>query len=70
GIVVNQFQPRANLPRRIVTELQEDGLPVLDAYISSSVRIKESHEKAMPMIHLDPKHKISGELVALHQQLG
>src|SRR5204862_6016852 len=42
GIVVNQFQPRANLPQRTVQELVDEGLPVLQPYLSASVKIKES----------------------------
>ena len=69
GIVVNQFQPRASLPQKVVRELVEEGLPVLEPYLSASIRIKESHEQAKPMIHLDPRHKLSQELVALHDSL-
>ena len=69
GIVVNQFQARAKLPQRLVQELVEEGLPVLEPYLSASVRIKESHESATPMIHLDPRHKLTQEYVALHAAL-
>ena len=69
GIVVNQFQPRATLPQKVVQELIDEGLPVLQPYLSASVRIKESHEQAKPMIHLDPRHKLSQEFVALHDTL-
>lgn len=69
GIVVNQFQPRANLPQRLVQELIDEGLPVLQPYLSASVKIRESHELCRPMIHLDPKHKLTLELVALHDAL-
>ena len=69
GIVVNQFQPRANLPQRLVDELIAEGLPVLQPYLPSSVRIRESHEQCLPMIHLDPKHKLSLALVELHDVL-
>lgn len=69
GIVVNQFQPRASLPQKVVKELIEEGLPVLQPYLSASIRIKESHEQAKPMIHLDPRHKVSLEFVALHDSL-
>ena len=69
GIVVNQFQPRANLPQRMVQELIDEGLPVLQPYLSASVRIRESHEHATPMIHLDPRHKLTLEFVALHDAL-
>ena len=69
GIVVNQFQPRANLPQRLVQELVDEGLPVLVPYLSSSVKVKESHQLAQPMIHLDPRHKLTLEFVALHDAL-
>lgn len=69
GIVVNQFQPRANLPQRMVAELIAEGLPVLAPYLPSSVRIRESHEQCLPMIYLDPSHKITLALIALHDRL-
>ncbi|BDI04499.1 ParA family protein [Sphaerotilus microaerophilus] len=70
GIVVNQFQPRASLPQKVVAELIEEGMPVLQPYLSASVKIKESHERALPMVHLDPRHKLAQEFVALHDALG
>ena len=69
GIVVNQFQPRANLPQRLVQALINEGLPVLQPYLSASVKVKESHEQALPMIHLDARHKLSIEYLALHDAL-
>lgn len=66
GIVVNQFQSRAKLPRKIISELVDEGLPVLDTFLSASVAIKESHERSMPMPYFDPKHKVSAEFEALH----
>jgi chromosome partitioning protein len=70
GIVVNQFQPRANLPQRLVDELIAEGLPVLQPYLPSSVRIRESHEQSLPMIYLDPGHKLTLALLQLHETLG
>jgi len=69
GIVVNQFQPRASLPVRLVSELKADGLPVLDAPLSSSVRIRESHEAASPLPWFDPRHKLTQEFEALYHTL-
>ena len=69
GIVVNQFQPRASLPQKLVQELIDEGLPVLQPYLSSSVKIKESHQQARPMIHLDARHKLTLEMIALHDAL-
>ncbi|HEX5345136.1 MAG TPA: ParA family protein [Duganella sp.] len=69
GIVVNQFQPRALLPQRMVDQLKEEGLPVFDNKLSSSIRIRESHERNLPMIHLDRSHKLSQEYLALYSEL-
>jgi chromosome partitioning protein len=69
GIVVNQYQARANLPRKLVNELIEEGLPVLDTFLSSSIKIRESHELGLPMIYIDPKHKLSREFEALYEAL-
>lgn len=70
GIIVNQFQSRASLPRRIVQELNEEGLPVLTPYLSASVKIRESHGRSLPVIHLDPRHKVAREYRELHDALG
>ena len=69
GIVVNQFQARALLPQRLVNELSAEGLPVLGNKLSSSIRIRESHDRNLPMIHLDPRHKLSQEMLALYHEL-
>ncbi len=69
GIVVNQFQPRANLPQRLVDALIAEGLPVLKPYLPSSVRIRESHEQSLPMVYLDPSHKLTLALVELHNAI-
>jgi len=65
GVVVNQFQPRANLPQRIVQELIDEGLPVLDTMLSSSIKVRESHEASRPLVHFAPSHKLTEEFVAL-----
>jgi chromosome partitioning protein len=69
GIVVNQYLPRARLPQKIVQELIDEGLPVLQPYLSSSIKVRESHERAKPLIYLTPKHKLTQEYVALHSAL-
>jgi len=69
GIVINQFQARATLPRQIINELRDEGLPVLASFLSSSVRIKESHQQAKPMVHLDRGHKLALEFGALFDEL-
>ena len=69
GIIVNQFQARAALPQRTVQALIDEGLPVLTPYLSASVKIKESHELSRPMVHLDPRHKLTLEFAELYAGL-
>jgi chromosome partitioning protein len=69
GIVINNFISRANHPKKIIQELVSEGLPVLEAYISSSVKIRESHAMAKPLIYLDPNHKTAGEFNELYRLL-
>ena len=49
--------------------LIDEGLPVLQPYLSSSVKVRESHEHAAPLIHFAPKHKLTQGYVALHAML-
>jgi len=69
GIVVNLFQPRARLPQRLVEELRGEGLPILEPYISTSVKVRESHEAHRPLVYLAPKHKLSQQFRDLHETL-
>lgn len=69
GIVVNQFQSQANLPKELVEELISEGHPVLTARISPSVKVRESHSKSMPLVHYLPSHKLTDEFRALHTEI-
>ena len=69
GVVVNQFQARANLPQQAVDELAEVGFNVLKPFISSSVKVKESHAMHTPLVFMDSKHKVTQEFVELYQSI-
>ncbi|PPD49224.1 MAG: cobyric acid synthase [Methylobacter sp.] len=69
GIIVNQYQKQANLPRQLVDELIAEGLPVLAAMISPSVKVRESHSVSQPLVHYVPNHKLSDEFRALYAEL-
>lgn len=69
GIVVNQFLARAKLPQQLVQELIDEGLPVLQPYLPQSIKVRESHQLARPMIYLEPRHKLTQVLVQLHDVL-
>ena len=69
GIVVNHFQSRAKLPKKIVENLIAEGLPLMGTWLSSSVKIRESHEKAVPLVIMASRHKVALEFRALFQEL-
>lgn len=69
GIVINQFQARAKIPQASVDELKKSGYPVLTPYLSSSVKMKESHAEGKPLAFLAPSHKLTQEFVDLYTKL-
>jgi chromosome partitioning protein len=70
GVVVNQFLGRANFPQQAIDALSEEGLRILEPYISSSVRLRESHHAARPMVFFEAGHKVTLEFVELYRRLG
>ncbi|ODN41680.1 ParA family protein [Piscirickettsia litoralis] len=69
GIVINQYQPTSKLPQQVVQELLDDNLNVIEPYLSSSVKMKESHKKAQPLIQLNPTHKLTQEFLQVFQSI-
>ncbi len=69
GIIVNQFQAQARLPKQLVEELIAEGLPVLNSKISSSVKVRESHTDSKPLVHYAPNHKLTNEFRTLYAEL-
>lgn len=69
GIVVNQFQAQAKLPREVVQQLKDEGLPVLENMLPPSVLMKESHHKNLPLIHLATDHKLTQAYQALFNEI-
>jgi len=69
GIVVNQFQTQARLPARLIEDLKAEGHPVINAHITPSVKVRESHEVSVPLIHYAPRHKVSQQMVELYNKL-
>lgn len=69
GIVVNQFQAQAKLPREVVQQLKDEGLPVLENMLPPSVFMKESHHKNMPLIHLATDHKLTQAYQSLFNEI-
>jgi len=69
GIVVNQFQAQAKLPREVVQQLIDEDLPVLNSMLPPSVLMKESHQKNQPLIHLATDHKLTQAYQSLFNEI-
>lgn len=69
GIVVNQFSGQAKLPGELIAELKAEDLPVLNSYLGSSVKMKESQRAQRPMIDFAPSHKLTKQLLALFAEI-
>ena len=69
GIVVNQFQAQASLPQQLTEELTDQGLPLFQTFLSSSVKMKESRTRQTPLIYMAQSHKLTQQLLAIHSDL-
>ncbi|MFC3094393.1 ParA family protein [Alteromonas sediminis] len=69
GIIINQFNAQANLPKQLVQGLKDKGFPVMPTHLSASVKIRESHSKRTPIVYLSPKHKLSEQFEHLLSDL-
>jgi chromosome partitioning protein len=69
GIVVNQFQARANLPTQIIEELKAEGQPVIPIFLNSSIKMRESHQSRKPLIHMAPSHPLTLKFVELYDYI-
>jgi chromosome partitioning protein len=69
GVVVNLFQARAKLPQQLVEEMLAEGLPLLEPFITASVKMRESHQAQRPLVDLAPRHKLSLQFEELFDNL-
>jgi len=69
GIVINQFNTQASLPEILVDELKAEEMPVLDCYLGSSVKMKESHYRQTPLVYMARSHKLTRQFIALFEQI-
>jgi len=69
GIVVNQFNSRAKLPKELIDELKKEEFPIIDSYLSSSVKMNESHRAQKPLTNFAPRHKLTLQFHDLYDAL-
>lgn len=69
GVIINQFQERAKVAQAAVEEIRTSKLRVMEPFISTSVKVKESHHCKKPLVFLDPKHKLSQQFSELYKSM-
>lgn len=69
GIIINHFQSQARLPMQTIEGLREQGLKILEPYLSASVVMKESHSAFVPLPYFRPGHKLSKDFIGLAETL-
>lgn len=61
GVVVNNFQKKTKLSDKAIEDLEARGIKLIRPFISSSIIMKESHLKQIPLPFYKPTHKICTE---------
>lgn len=69
GVVINHFQAQAKLPHLIIEDLVDQGLTILEPYLSSSVIMRESHSAGIPLPFYKPSHKLTKDFMGLAKNL-
>ena len=69
GIAANQFQPRVRLPPQLLEEMLAEKLPALETKLSSSIKIRKSHQHCKLLVFMDSQHKMTQEFRNLHYEL-
>lgn len=59
GVVVNQHQRNTKHAAAMISDLKKFGFPVFEPYIPVSVKIRESHSLARPVVTSFPKHDVT-----------
>lgn len=65
GIVVNQFQKGTKHAATIVSDLKKLGYDVLEPFIPSSIKVRESHSDFVPVVCQFPDHPVSQAFIEL-----
>jgi chromosome partitioning protein len=66
GIIVNQYQKNARHSAHILKDLKALKIPVLEPFVPSSVKVRESHSDATPVVMSQPNNPVSLALVELY----
>jgi chromosome partitioning protein len=69
GAVVNQYQRSTRHAGEILSELERMGIRILEPYLPQSIKVRESHSRAVPLVAAEPRHAASQAFSALYEAL-
>jgi len=69
GLVVNQYQKGTKHAASILSDLRKLGYAVLEPFIPSSIKVRESHSESHPVVCAYPEHNVSQAFTELFQNI-
>ncbi len=69
GVIVNQFTGQAKHPSYLIDQLISRSIPVFDAYLPTSIKMKESHYQQKPIVEAFPHHVLTKAFESLYQEV-
>jgi chromosome partitioning protein len=69
GLVVNQYQKGTKHAASILSDLRKLGYNVLEPFIPSSIKIRESHSESRPVVCSHPEHNVSQAFTELFKAI-
>ena len=69
GMIINQYQKSSKHSPLIVAELAKFGCEVFQPYIPASVKVRESHSEASPVVFSFPNHPVSQAISQVHDSI-
>jgi chromosome partitioning protein len=69
GLVVNQYQKGTKHAASILNDLRKLGYDVLEPFIPSSIKIRESHSESRPVVCAYPEHNVSQAFTELFREI-
>ncbi len=69
GVIVNQYVENAYLPQKQIAEISAEGLTIIEPYIHTSMKVRESHDACMPLIYFDKDAPITHQFTRIFNRI-
>lgn len=69
GLVVNQYQKGTKHAASIIADLRKLGFGILEPFIPSSIKVRESHSESRPVVCTSPDHAVSQAFIELFKEI-